>query len=375
MRRPLTLVAYVAVVSVVLVASLARQGAEPLLLAGCAIIVAGVVGLYRGSRLAWILLTVVHAGNVLLSIATTAAWWIVVLAVVQLALLLAPPTRRHVRRESPDAAQRERAPRSRLALRIGAGVLGFVVVSIILGAVLPPRGPVSGDLEAARSDRPGLRVLFIGNRLTSDNDMTETVRRLGEGDRDAAPIFAVRYAERASTLDDALKDDELEGLLDGERWDAVVLQEHSQRAARRAEREQRTLPAAATLQRLASRAGARTVFYVAPGYEDGDPEIPDDSYPAMQARLSSGLAQIASRLSAEQAPVARAWAVGQAARPKIDLWAGDGQRLSDEGSYLAACVLYAVLTNRDPAASDYDAGLDDDEAQRLRHIARAAVAS
>jgi hypothetical protein len=59
--------------------------------------------------------------------------------------------------------------------------------------------------------------------------------------------------------------------------------------------------------------------------------------------------------------------------PGIDLWADDGRRPSKTGSYLTACVLYALLADRDPAGNSFTAGLDRAEALRLQGLAWRAV--
>ncbi|MBW3609165.1 MAG: SGNH/GDSL hydrolase family protein [Actinobacteria bacterium] len=367
-RAPATIITYIALISVVLVIGFVEFGLAPAWLLGSAVLAGAAVGLHLGIRLVWFLAITFHVVNLLATVGFEPRWSTVLFQVALLALLLAPPSRRHFRRQRSEA--QERGSRAGRVLRLAATVLaGLLLGLVVYGALLAP-GPVSGDLELVRGDRPGLRVLFVGNALTSNNAMPRTVRRLGDSQPGGEPIFAVRYAKRGAMLEKAVDDDRLAELLDDERWDFVVLQEHSQVASQPAEREDHMLAAAIGLDRMAKRAGARTVLFANPGYEDGDRDkVPGDTYEAMQQRLSQAYLKLASTLSATLAPLGAAWAHARRTHPYLELWSDDGIRPSEAGSYLTACVLYAVLTNRDPTGSRFDAGLDLRVAQQLPRIA------
>jgi hypothetical protein len=113
-----------------------------------------------------------------------------------------------------------------------AAVLVVVIAAIAILLVLVRLGtfassPLGGDLADARSDRPGMRVLFIGNSLTFENDMPGLLRKLVASDPSNRPLFAVRYSPGGYTLGKHSKNDTVRGLLDTVRWDDVVLQENS----------------------------------------------------------------------------------------------------------------------------------------------------
>ena len=273
-------------------------------------------------------------------------------------------------------------PVARPYLRRGRRILiwgvGVYAVLIVLGAVawalLSLRDPVSGDLSLVHSHRPGVRVLFVGNTLTSDNDMPEMVAKLAEGDPGAPAVFPVRYARRRSTLEKALDDRRLRDLLDDERWDYVVLQEHSQIADHPEDARTSMLPAAAALDGMAELTHARTVLYSSWGYREGDPDGPDgDSYYRMEQRIERGYRQVGSRIGARIAPVGRAWNLAILSDPRVALWKSDDRRPSVKGSYLTACVFYAQLIGRDPVDSSFTAGLSAESARRLASHANQAV--
>ncbi|MGH2921772.1 MAG: hypothetical protein ACRDKU_06900 [Gaiellaceae bacterium] len=228
-------------------------------------------------------------------------------------------------------------------------VLGFslYVGFIQAGVIRNPFSPVlRGDIEAARGDRPGLRVLFVGNSLTYYNSMPEMVQELAAADPEAEPIFAVWYTRPGWSLRGASADDRLASLLRDVRWNAVVLQEHSVVASERPEESE---PFAKKLHQRIGARGARTVLFVTWWYRHHS--------------------DLASRLSVRVAPFAPAWDEALRRRPDLDLMGPDGRHPNRAGSYLAACVFYATLTGRDPSKSSFTAGLEKRDARHLQRVA------
>ena len=266
-----------------------------------------------------------------------------------------------------------------IALAVALAVLVWIRFlgpnAVSFGASGPPtvgmtvQVPVRGDMAAVRSNRPGLRVLFVGNSFTYFNDMPAMVELLAAGDRGARPLFAAWYARGGGTLAQAAADASLKKLIASEPWDAVVLQEQSWIPSSPTARRSQMLPAARALDRLARGRGARTVLYMTWGYRDGDRELPGDSYAAMQARVAASYRAVARRLRATVAPVGLAWRMAGRERPGLELRGPDGHHPNGAGSYLAASVLYARLTERDPRRSRFAGWLPRGEASALRRIA------
>ena len=74
------------------------------------------------------------------------------------------------------------------------------------------------------------------------------------------------------------------------------------------------------------------------------------------------------------APVGDAWERSLAERPAIVLHDADGSHPSPAGTYLAACVFYAVLTGRRLDGVDgAPLGVDPADAAALRTLAEATV--
>ena len=257
-----------------------------------------------------------------------------------------------------------------------AGISIFVGL-VQLGLVQNPLAPViRGDLVSARSEREGLRVLFVGNSFTYYNSMPALVQRLASADQGAQPII-VSMTRGGWRLQQFSRDDRLAALLKDVRWDVVILQEQSQLLSFSPEsRRRETFPYADALQAKIESAGGHTLLFSTWAYEYGDRRnVPGDTFAAMQGRLEQGYADLAATLSTRVVPVGRAWAEALRREPGLELWDGDGMHPSRLGSYLTACVFYAILTGRDPAASGFIAGIAPSEARLLQQVAADVVES
>jgi hypothetical protein len=160
--------------------------------------------------------------------------------------------------------------------------LGLAKSGIIRSPFFPR---ADGDLALPKSDRAGLRVLFVGNSFTYYNEMPAMVHDLAEGDPGARPLFAVEYTAPNWSLRKAAGDDGLGDLIEDVPWDTVVLQDRS--AYLSYSREWwagETLPYAGSLRREIATAGAQAMFFMTWGYEHGVDS--EDSYEGMQARLA-----------------------------------------------------------------------------------------
>jgi Domain of unknown function (DUF4886) len=260
----------------------------------------------------------------------------------------------------------------RATLVVCAGILlgislyaGLVKLGLARSLFRPVTG---GNLELARSGRSGVRVLFVGNSLTFKNDLPELVHRLG-GAR--TPIFAGSFTAPGWQLWQFAGDRGLERLLHDVHWDVVVLQEQSQIPSFPADdRAREFTPYVERLAVEARRSGAQPLLFVTWAHRTGDRRnVSGDTYAAMQQRVADGYREAARAASAAEAPVGVAWAEALTRRPRLELWARDGTHPSRAGSYLAACVFYALLTRRSPVGNAYTAGLEPAEARFLQRVA------
>jgi Domain of unknown function (DUF4886) len=254
---------------------------------------------------------------------------------------------------------------------------GLFVAAITIGALIscsvatlwPFRG--SNSLAEVRSSKKGVRVLFVGNSCTHFHDMPRMVRELSEAAGEDLPLMAVQEAPGGCTLRGHWENGKVDKMLEEIPWDYVVLQEQSQRPSfSRSQRLQEMYPYARQLDAKIRDRGSRTVLFMTWGYKDGDRRnVPGDTYAAMQERLRQGYLELAGELSAEVAPVGLAWAQALRLKPELELWASDGMHPSLQGSYLSACVFYALLYGKDPTGNAFTAGLNESEAKFLQEIA------
>ena len=260
----------------------------------------------------------------------------------------------------------------RATLVVVAGVfLGLSLYAGLIkaGLVRSPFAPVArGDLKLARSDRHGLRVLFVGNSLTFTNDLPELVHRLADA---RAPIFAGSFTAPGWQLRQFAGDPELDDLLDDVHWDIVVLQEQSQIPSfPAAQRAREFEPYVDRLVDEIRAAGAQPVLFATWAHRTGDRRNEaGDTYAEMQARLNRGYWAAARSTESAVAPVSVAWAEALARRPQLELWAHDGTHPSEAGSYLAACVFYSFLTRRNPVGNRFIDGLERSQARFLQRVA------
>ena len=230
-------------------------------------------------------------------------------------------------------------------------------------------------VQNASAARP-LRVLFVGNSHTLFNDMPHMIARLAEAARDQRRFDYTVEAVNGATLADHLAGTAVRERLGGSSWDYVVLQEQQQRPTFtfNAEQIDREFYAPArTLDVLARAAMAKTVLYMTWARRDGDVDnVLGDNYESMQERSRQSHMRLAHELDAMVAPVGLAWRWALHERPTLPLWAADGMHPSLHGSYLAACVLYAVLYARSPLDNEFSAGLPREQAAFLQRAAEVA---
>jgi len=225
--------------------------------------------------------------------------------------------------------------------------------------------------NCSSSSEPALRVLFIGNSYTYVNDLPGTFTELAcsggrkvETGMQARPGWALDdHANSAQTLD----------VLEHKTWDIVVLQDQSEVPALEYERTHRMVPSGRFLVRKVRERAARPVFFQTWGHRDGLPSAGLANYQAMQSQLDLGYRVLADELKVPVAPVGDAWSKAVAQSPPLSLWQDDGSHPTPQGTYLAACVFYAVLLDQSPEGLSYRAGLPESTAHSLQSLAADAA--
>ena len=228
--------------------------------------------------------------------------------------------------------------------------------------------------QAPAQGRP-LRVLFVGNGLTSANDLPLMVAQLARAAGEPRPFFFETELKSAASLQTHLEEVRVLKRLDEGPWDAVVLQEQSQRLGFLPRlREKRSNSYARQLHEEIGKVGARTVFFETFARREGDfTNFAFDAYRVMQQRVSEGYRLIAIELEAELVQVGTLWQWVIETRPALRLWNEDGILPSTAGSYLAACAFYAHFYGKSPVGNPYLAGLDPTDASHLQLAASSLV--
>ncbi|MGA2112883.1 MAG: DUF4886 domain-containing protein [Anaerolineales bacterium] len=161
--------------------------------------------------------------------------------------------------------------------------------------------------------------------------------------------------------------------LPSSRWDFVVLQEQSEIPALEQTRTASMYPAARLLVHQIERAGATPIFFVTWAHRDGLPEDGLPNYESMQLQIDQGYLGIAAELDHPVAPVVYAWSAVTSQDPALGLWQTDGSHPTELGTYLAACVFYAVIFRQSPVGLSYLGHLSKGQAQLLQAAAANTV--
>jgi hypothetical protein len=184
-----------------------------------------------------------------------------------------------------------------------------------------------------RADTPS-NVLFIGNSFTARNDLPGVVAALAAA---AGRPFRhhLVYAGGAS-LRAHWNAGHAARLIEGGRFDTVVLQEQSTLPVKNAARMHENVR---LFDGLIRAAGATTVLYMT-WARRAEPEA--------QAAITDAYTGIGRELGATVVPVGTAWARFLRAHDRPALHDRDGSHPTLAGSYLAACVFCGALLKASP---------------------------
>lgn len=212
------------------------------------------------------------------------------------------------------------------------------------------------------------RVLFIGNSHTFFNDLPEMFAELAraggyEVDVDMSAQGGWSLADHAASTITLNKIEQ--------GWDYVILQERTSLIVDNP--NEHSYPAIRLLYDKISEKDAALILFMTWGPRDGLPYAGYKNFDEVQAQICSGYIDIANELDVMVAPVGIAWQNGIEKDPQLNLWNPDGAHPSREGSYLSACVFYAIIFQKSPEGLIYRANLSEEIAQFLQIIAAETV--
>lgn len=230
-----------------------------------------------------------------------------------------------------------------------------------------------GCLPATCDNTQGdcLRILFIGNSYTFVNDLPNTFAKLAySGDHQ---VEVGMLGEGGWTLADQINSPDLTHTLLSSKWDDVIVQEQSQIPSVEESRNLVMYPAARVLIGKIRDAGANPIFFETWAHRDGMPENGMPDFEAMQYQIDVGYLSIAQELNVPVAPVGDAWFSALKQNPQLGLWQQDGSHPTEQGTYLAACVFYAVIFQESPQGLSYLGNVPAETAHQLQDIAARKV--
>jgi len=223
-----------------------------------------------------------------------------------------------------------------------------------------------------------LRVLFVGNSHTYMNDVPLLFVNLSlSGGHPAVKDMSAPggYTLLQHTTNQTTLDKIALGT-----WDYVVLQEHSLYPVIDFYRFGSWYPSAHILDSLITALGQRTAIYMTWGRPNGGQwsigghySIDFEDYFQMQDSVSAATQMLAGELPALLLPAGDAWATARSWDSTIALWQSDNIHATLKGSYLAACVFYAVFYQASPVGLPYFGGLSPEDALFLQRAADQTV--
>ena len=205
-----------------------------------------------------------------------------------------------------------------------------------------------------------LRVLFVGNSLTYDNDLPGMTARLAAS-VDVPPMSVGRVLRGNYSLGDHWQEGAAPDMIRQGGWDVVVLQ---QGPSALPESQADLLASTRRFAALATEHGARVaLLMVWPG---ADRSMAFDS-----VRMSYSNA--AEAVGGIFVPAGEAWRAAWRRDPTLALYSSDGFHPSVTGSYLAALTLFEQFYGRSPIGVS-GAGVDPSRVLLLQESAAQADA-
>ena len=190
-----------------------------------------------------------------------------------------------------------------------------------------------------------LKVLFIGNSLTYENDLPGTVAQLAAS-AGLQQCYCVTVAFPNYALEDHWYDGEALAWLEDESWDFVVMQQGP--SALPSSRDN-LVQWAGIFGELIDENGAQAVMYGVWPQLDRSFDFPNvrDSYRAA-----------ADAIGALFAPAGEAWQYAWDENPTLPLYASDNFHPSTMGTYLAALTIFERIYDESPVGVQETAVVD-----------------
>lgn len=235
-------------------------------------------------------------------------------------------------------------------------------VLLSLAAVLLTRTAAADTRLAA--PEPPRKLLFIGDSFTNAQGGIYThLLKLVQSDTASVPITTDHVTVGGATLKRLWELGDAVRAIDTDSYDIVVLQDDIPEINVDYFREY-----AHKFVEEARRHHARPVLYMTWAYGRL-------GWISM-SQIADAHRAVSKDLNVDVAPVGIAWERAHRKRPDLDLFAADREHPSPYGMYLATCVMYATIYNKDPTGLPYSPPeLTPQEAAFLQKVAWQTVRS
>lgn len=226
---------------------------------------------------------------------------------------------------------------------------------------------------AAYGSSKTVKVLFIGNSLTSVNNLPGMVDNIAKSH--GSRVLYNSYTPGGTRLANHASDPKVLRKIKEKSWDFVVFQEQSQYPGfSRKQLSKDVFPYAKRLAQMVKNANRRSkvVFYMTMARRNGDPDNKDVSpelltYEGMQKRVNRCYNDMGKANGALVAPVGEVWQAIRKEKPGLNLYS-DNTHPNRTGTYLAACVFYATFFNEPSIGSSIPAGVNRASAQYIQRV-------
>lgn len=207
-----------------------------------------------------------------------------------------------------------------------------------------------------KTEKTSLKILFIGNSFTQHHDLPGLIAQIAaaHGEKIEHRLITIGGASLRTHWNKG----EAMTAMEEEHYDYVVLQEQSTLPVKNAQRMGENV---ALFDEEIKRAGSKTALYLtwARSYEPDNQKLISDAYMG-----------IGKELGALVIPVGLAWEKFLQKHTEPELHAKDMSHPALAGSYLAACVFFAMLFSENPTgAEDGIAGLSAEDKALLQKTA------
>ncbi len=229
-----------------------------------------------------------------------------------------------------------------------------------------------------------IKVLFLGNSYTYVNDLPGMIEEISENE--GKTFIHESITPGGCTLFQHVEShNSLSKIRQGD-WDYVVLQEQSQLPVIDHYRHNTLKPSYKALYDsiMLYNPNAKVVGYMTWGRRYGGQQcvnFGDGLYCSadfvdfnhMQDTLTAAYCENAHATNSYVAPVGEAWKAALSTNPEFVLHSSDDSHPSYDGTFLAACVFYAIFWNETPVGTYHNTQIDDTKANILQETADEVV--